>query len=200
MVDESGITSILIKLTQLSAKRMKLKWLKPWWATVMLASLGLLTLTTCTGPSDAAASPGTLIIEISDHREAIGDFERLDMAIERIGLHPANVPRTEGWLDFEPDPAVVDLTQVIGDATVTVLQTPLPSGPYDAVRLVVSGGKGTLKTGGTAMLPGFEEAARFEFTLQGGETITLVLDIIVESQEDHPGSGYEMNLSNVIFK
>lgn len=177
-----------------------MKWLKSWLATVMLASLGVLTLATCTGPPDSAASPGTLIIEISDHREAIGDFERLEMAIERIGLHPANAPRTAGWLDFEPDPAVVDLTQVIGEATVTVLQTPVPSGPYDAVRLAVSGGEGALKTGGTAMLPGFEEAARFEFTLQGGDTITLVLDVIVESQEDHPGSGYKMNLSNVMFK
>lgn len=200
MANEAGISSILIKLTQLSAKHMKLKWLKPRLATVMLASLGLLTLTTCTGPPDSAASPGTLIIEISDHREAIGDFDRLDMTIERIGLHPANAPRTAGWLEFEPDPAMVDLTQVIGDSTATVLQTPLPSDPYDAVRLAVSGGEGTLKTGDTAMLPGFEEAARFEFTLQGGDTITLVLDIIVESQEDHPGSGYEMNLSNVMFK
>jgi hypothetical protein len=122
------------------------------------------------------------------------------MTIERIGLHPANAPRTEGWLEFEPDPAAVDLTQVTVESPVTVLQTNVPSGAYDAVRLAVSGGEGTLKIGGTATLPGFEEAARFEFTLQGGETITLVLDIIVESQEDHPGGGYEMNLSSVMSK
>lgn len=176
---------------------MRLKW---YIFNLVTTLLLVLALAACTGPPDASASPGTLIIEISDHREAIGDFERLDMIIERIGLHPANAPRTEGWLDFEPDPAVVDLTQVTGDVTVTVLQTPVPSGVYDAVRLAVSEGEGTLKTGGTATLPGFEEAARFEFTLQGDDTITLVLDIIVESQEDHPGSGYEMNLSNVMFK
>ena len=176
---------------------MKLNW---YPFDLVITLLVVLALTACTGPPDAAASPGTLVIQVSDHRAAIGDFERLDMTIERIGLHPANAPRTEGWLEFEPDPTVVNLTQVIGDSRVTVLQTPIPSGVYDAVRLAVSGGEGTLKTGGTAMLPGFEEAARFEFTLQGGDTITLVLDVIVESQEDHPGGGYEMKLSNVMFK
>lgn len=176
---------------------MKLKWYIFDLVTTLLV---VLALAACTGPSDAAASEGTLIIEISDHREAIGDFERLEMTIERIGLHPANAPRTEGWLEFEPDPAAVDLTQVIGDSTATVLQTPVPSGPYDAVRLAVSGGEGMLKIGNAVMLPGFEEAARFEFTLQGGDTITLVLDIIVESQEDHPGGGYEMNLANITSK
>jgi len=175
----------------------RLKWYIFNLVTILLF---VLALAACTGPPDASASPGTLIIEITDHREAIGDFERLEMTIKRIGLHPANAPRTEGWLDFEPDPAVVDLTQVIDDSTVTVLQTPIPSGPYDAVRLAVSGGEGTLKTGGTATLPGFEEAARIEVTLQGGETTTLVLDIIVESQEDHPGGGYEMNLANITSK
>jgi hypothetical protein len=167
---------------------------------LVITLLGMLVLTACTGPSVSSASPGTLVIQVSDHREAIGDFERLDMTIERIGLHPANAPRTEGWLEFEPDPAVVDLTRVTGDSTVTVLQTPVPSGPYDAVRLAVSEGEGTLKIGNTVTLPGFEEAARFEFRLQEGDTVTLVLDIIVESQEDHPGGGYEMNLSNIRFK
>lgn len=176
---------------------MKLNWSS---FDLVITLLVVLALTACTGPPNSSVSSGALMVEISDHREAIGDFERLDMTIERIGLHPANVPRTEGWLDFEPDPAVVDLTQVTGDATAMVLQTSVPSGAYDAVRLAVSGGEGTLKTGGTAKLPGFEEAARFEFTLQGGDTITLVLDVIVESQEDHPGSGYELNLSNITSK
>jgi hypothetical protein len=168
--------------------------------SILNCLLVVFVLVACTGPSDSVASTGTLKVEISDHREAIGDFERLDMTIERIGLHPANAPRTEGWLEFEPAPAVVNLTQVIGGSTVTVLQSPIPSGAYDAVRLAVSGGEGTLKTGDAAMLPGFEEAARFEFTLRAGETITLVLDITVESLEEHPGGGYEMKFSNTVSK
>lgn len=164
---------------------------------LLLTLLVALALAACSGSGVSSTSPGTLVVQISDHREAIGDFERLEMSIGQIGVHPADAPRSEGWLEFDPDPAVVDLTQVTDGSAVTVLQTSVPSGAYDAVRLVASGAEGTLKTGDTATLPGFEEAARFEFTLQGRDTISLVLDVIVESLEDHPGGGYEMHLRSV---
>ncbi len=139
-----------------------------------------------------------LEIQISDHREAIDDFQRLDITVTSIGLHLAKEPREEGWLEFEPDMAVVDLTQVIGDPAVTVLETTVPPGEYDAVRLVVASGEGILKEGDAATLPGFEEIVRHAIILWSGDSVTLVLDVFVESQRDHPDGGYEMNLLSVI--
>lgn len=168
--------------------------------TAFLLLPGLVALIACVSSTDLSASPGMLEIQISDHREAIDDFERLDITIKSVGLHPASVPRTEGWSEFEPDTAVVDLTRVVGDPTVTILQTAVPPGVYDAVRLVVAGGEGKLKAGKVVKVPGFEEAARLVFTLQEGHTITLVLDVTVESKDDHPGGGYEMHLQSVTIK
>jgi hypothetical protein len=161
---------------------------------------GLSVLAACTGSASSSPSPGVLVVQISDHREAIGDFERLDITIKRVGLHPASAPRTEGWLNLEPDMSVVDLTQVVDNPAVTILQTAAPSGLYDAVRLIVTFGEGKLKAGEVVVLPGFEDAARLVFTLQEGHTITLALDVTVESKNDHPGGGYEMHLRSVTIK
>lgn len=168
-------------------------------AIAWLILLGLLGLTACTGRADSSL-PGTLTVQISDHREAIGDFARLDITIKSVGLHPASAPRTEGWLNLEPDTPVVDLTQVVGEPAVTILQTSVLPGVYDAVRLVVAGGEGVLKAGNTAAVPGFEEASRAVLTFRGGDPITLVLDMTVESKEDHPGGGYELHLRSVTIK
>ena len=148
--------------------------------------------------SDNAVTEGALEIRISDHRQAIGDFERLDVTIERVGVHPASSERAAGWLDFAPDTAVIDLTQVVGDQAITILMASLPPDAYDAVRLVVAGGEGELKANGNIVeVPGFEESARAIFTLQAGEVATLFMDVIVESEEDHPGGGYQMHLLEV---
>jgi hypothetical protein len=168
----------------------------PWFRWLVVVCLA--GLFAACNPLPAAAS--MVEVRISDHREAIGDFERLDITINSVGLHPATAPRTEGWLDFEPDTARVDLTQVVGGPTVTILQTNAPPGQYDAVRLVVASGQGVLKEGDTVWVPGFEAIARHPFVLPGGDTITLVLDVIVESKADHPGGGYEMNLLKVMSK
>ncbi len=180
----------------MGAAKMRSVWFS-WLGLTALASL----LAVCHPSPKISETPaplGVLEVQISDHREAIDDFERLDITVTSIGLHLAKAPRAEGWLEFEPDMAVVDLTQVIGDPAVTVLETTVPLGEYDAVRLVVASGEGVLKEGGAATVPGFEEIVRHAFTLWSGDSATLVLDVFLESQHDHPDGGYEMNLLSVI--
>jgi hypothetical protein len=135
-----------------------------------------------------------LEVRVSDHRVAIGDFERLDIMITSVGLHPATAPRTEGWLDFEPQTSTLDLTQYLGGREATILQAPIPTGEYDAVRLTVAEGEGQLKVGGTAFVEGFSQAAALRFSVRAGQATTLLLDVLVESADDHPGGGYSMNL------
>jgi hypothetical protein len=161
------------------------------------AALLIALLAACSTPFGSTSAPGTIEVQISDHREAIGDFERLDITIEHIGFHPTGAPRTEEWLEFEPDVAVVDLTQVVDGPTVNILETSVPPGAYDAVRLTVTQGQGVLQDNTTVELAGFEEAARLEFVLQSGERLNLVIDVVVESEDDHPGGSYQMYLSSV---
>ncbi len=150
----------------------------------------------------ATTSPatGTLEVRLSDHRVAIGDFESLDITLTSIAVHPVGQARTEGWLAFTPQTTVLDLTEYLDDRAATVLTTTLPTGDYDAVRLVVAGGQGKLKIGGTAFVEGFGQAAALRFTVREGQTTTILLDLLVESTHDHPGGGYSMNLLNATTK
>ncbi len=146
--------------------------------------------------SSAADSPTRIEVRITDHREAIGDFDHLDITIDRIGVHPASAARTDGWMDFEPDTAVVDLTQVLDGRAATVLEANLPAGEYDAVRLHVTSGAGDLKVGEAVTVPGFEQAVRVPFAIRSNAVIGIVIDLVVESEDDHPGGGYEINILN----
>lgn len=143
---------------------------------------------------------GTLEVRVSDHRVAIGDFESLDVTLTSIGVHPVGQPRTEGWLTFAPQTTVLDLTQYLDDREATVLTTALPAGEYDAARLTVAGGEGQLKVGGKASVEGFSQAAALRFTVRGGQTTVILLDLLVESADDHPGGGYSLNLLNATTK
>ncbi len=158
----------------------------------------LLVMVACQ-PS-AGATTGTLEVRISDHRVAIGDFESLNITLTSIAVHPFGQARTEGWLSFTPQTAVLDLVQYLNDREATVLTTALPAREYDAVRLVVAGGEGQLKIGGTAFVEGFSQAAALRFMARAGQTTTLLLDVLVESTDDHPGGGYAMNLLNATTK
>lgn len=160
-----------------------------------ILSLMLVACSSNTTPD--AVLPGSVEVRITDHRIAIGDFDRLDIVIERISFHPTSTEPSAGWLDFEPDDALVDLTQVLDGRTETVLEVMLPAGDYDAVQLNVTQGDGDLKAGETVTILGFEQAARVPFLVRPDETIVIVIDIIVESQDDHPGGGYELNIANV---
>jgi hypothetical protein len=157
-----------------------------------------LSLTACSGAS--AAPTDILDIRLSDHRVAIGDFERLDITLQSVGVHPTAALRTEGWLEFTPQTVTLDLTQYLDGRQATILKTPLPTGNYNAVRLVVAGGEGQLKTGGTAFVTGFQQSAALRFTARNGQTTTILLDVLVEAADDHPGGGYSMNLLNASTK
>jgi len=156
----------------------------------------MLLLVSC---SSGVASPGLIEVRITDHREAIGDFDRLDIIIERVGFHPAGAARTEGWIDLDPDTAIVDLTQVLDGTTVSVLEASLPAGDYDAVRLHITNGEGDLKIGESVMVSGFEQAVRLPFLIRPDNRTAIIFDIVVESEDDHPGGGYEINILNAVI-
>ena len=137
---------------------------------------------------------GTIEILLSDHREAIGDFERLTVEVERVDLHTAGSPTEQGWIELSPQVALVDLTQVVGEASLSILRQPVRAGSYDAVRLVLSGASGALKEGGEVQFGELSQADRIEFEVPGGGLASILLDLVVQSEDDHPGGSYEILL------
>jgi len=152
----------------------------------VLLWLPTVLLTACSG----RAGVGTVEILLSDHREAIGDFGRLTVEIDRLELHPASSPPDTGWVVLNPSIAQADLTQLTRDSSLLIVRQAAAAQTYDAVRLVLSSAIGVLNDGAEVKFEEFSEAGRVEFELADGETSTILIDVIVQSRLDHSGEGY----------
>ena len=129
-------------------------------------------------------------ILLSDHREAIGDFARLTVEIDRLELHPASSPPESGWIVMSPVITGADLTQLIGEASLPIASRSVAAQRYNAVRLVLSGAIGILNDGAEIEFGEFSEAGRVEFELADGGRVTILIDLVVQSRLDHSGEGY----------
>ena len=159
-----------------------------------------LVLAACNAPSDSSdgTSPtGTLEIHLTDHREAIGDFARLDVEIDTVRLHPKRLLslRKSDWLDLQPIVASVDLTQVTEKRTIAVWRGELPTGRFEAVHLKLQGAGGELK-GSAGAVPVADEARpiRLPFDIRPNDATRIVVDLVVLDMSDHPNRGYEVHV------
>ena len=161
-------------------------------------ALGL-ALFGCNASSDSggAAPTGTLEIHVTDHREAIGDFARLDVEIDTVRLHPKRLLslRQSDWLDLEPAVASVDLTQYTEKRTVAIWRGELSTGRFEALHLKLKGTDGELKESEEST-PVADEAGpiRLPFDIRAGETSRIVVDLVVLDMSDHPKRGYEVHV------
>lgn len=129
-------------------------------------------------------------IRLSDHREAIGDFVRLTVVIDRLELHPASSSPESGWIVINPAITEADLTQLIGEVSLPVASQAVAAQRYDAVRLVLSGAIGMLNDGAEIEFGEFSEAGRVEFELADAGRVTILIDLVVQSRLDHPSEAY----------
>ncbi len=75
-----------------------------------------------TRASAAQREQGILEIQIKDHREAIGDFAKLDITIEKLLVSPKpgfKFWRT-GWDELKATPGSIDLTRYAGGKGVRI--------------------------------------------------------------------------------
>ncbi len=140
---------------------------------------------------------GTFEVRIKDHREAIDDFSRLLLDIDKVAISPKPGLRfwQTSWRELSPSPASVDLTKYLGKESAKIFRADIDAGAFDAFHLKIRSVDGLLKknqrsapvknTIGPVKLS-FDIAAR-------GETV-LVLDLTVIDFSDHPPRGYELNL------
>ncbi|MGH7407177.1 MAG: DUF4382 domain-containing protein [Candidatus Methylomirabilales bacterium] len=163
------------------------------WAGRLAAPLLALAVATAPallpGPARGQET-GRLLVRITDHREAIADFTRLPVTIAAVAVHPAGQPRREGWLRLLVPAPVVDLVQATREP-VMLLEAPVPPGAYDAVRLEMDRGRGTLGSGEeVAVAVPSRGMAAVSFRVKAGQATVLTLDLVVHDLTDHPGKRY----------
>lgn len=145
----------------------------------------------------AQREQGILEIRIKDHREAIDDFAKLDIVIEkilispkaRLGLWPG------GWKDLGAQLETIDLTKYVGKKTARIFRGSIDADAFDAFHLKLRSIDGVLKKNQRAApVKNAIAAVQAAFDVPaGGETI-LIIDLVVTDLSDHPPRGYELGI------
>ncbi|MGE5216646.1 MAG: DUF4382 domain-containing protein [Chloroflexota bacterium] len=145
----------------------------------------------------AAQDQGMLEIQIKDHRDAIEDFAKLDIAIEKISISPKPglMFWQTGWKDLTPSTAITDLTKHVGKNPARVFRAPIDTGAFDAFRLKLKSITAVLKKNGrSATVKNTLGPVKLSFEVPArGETV-LILDLVVTDFSDHPPRHYELGM------
>jgi uncharacterized protein DUF4382 len=166
----------------------------------LYVGMGLLLIALCLLPGSTIANEnntGIFEVRIKDHREAIDDFAKLTIAVDKIQISPKAGLRfwQTGWKEFATSTNTIDLTRHVGNKTALIFRREIQAGSFDAFDLKITNIAGVLKktrraepvknTVGPIKLA-FEVPAK-------GETV-LVLDLVVTDFSDHPPQGYELGM------
>ena len=145
----------------------------------------------------AERDQGILEIQIKDHREAIDDFAKFNITVDKISISPKRGLKfwQTGWKDLRPSTETIDLTKFVGKRTARVLRSAIDAGAFDGLHLKITNIDTVLKkkqrrtavknTVGPLNIS-FQVPAR-------GQTL-LVIDLVVTDFSDHPGRGYELGI------
>ncbi len=152
------------------------------------------------GDSGAAAGgdQGLLEIRIKDHREAIGDFSRLTLKLDKISISPKSGLKfwKSGWQDLVPSLESVDLTKYIGKQSATVFKSEIDAGSFDAIQLKVKNVEGILKkTQRSASIKNTFRPIQLPFSVQRQAATVIVLDLVVLDMSDHPPLSYQVGIN-----
>lgn len=122
---------------------------RAFWATtalLVLAIVGsLVAQSVLTQPRLVPDPDGNFAFRISDEPNDINDFEYLDITVSRVRMQALGSDR---WLEFAPNMAAVDLTQLQGEQFQEIWRGHVPAGQYARVRIHVGEVRGRLAATG----------------------------------------------------
>ena len=143
----------------------------------------------------AGRDQGILEIRVKDHREAIEDFAKLNITIEKTMLSPKLGLRfwQTGWKDLGAPSETIDLTKYLGNKSVRIFRSVIDAGLFDAFHLKISSIDALLKkTQRSVAVKNAIAPVKLSFdVLSKGETL-LIIDLVVTDFSDHPPRGYEL--------
>ena len=159
------------------------------WAAIATAAVAIITVlfglnqgVYPVGPTPDPDPVGNFVLLISDEVNAIEDFESLNVSIVKVGLLSSG-DSTE-WVEFEPETAVVDLTDVKGDKTQQIWRGNIPEGEYTKVVIHVDYVTGVLKATGETVevkLPSQKLQISKPFQITSGTVTSFTYDLTVVS-------------------
>jgi hypothetical protein len=145
----------------------------------------------------AEREQGILEVQVKDHRDAIGDFDKLIVTIDKIAVSPKpglKVWQT-GWKDLAVTSEPVDLTKYVGKKTAQVFRAPIDAGAFDAFHLKIKNTAGMLKkTQRKAPVKNTIGPFKLVYEVRPNTETLLILDLVVSDMSDHPPRGYELSL------
>ena len=145
----------------------------------------------------AQRESGVLEIHIKDHRDAIGDFAKLTVVIDRISLSPKAGLKfwQTGWQDLATGTEAIDLTKYVGKTSARISRRTIAAGAFEAFHLKIKRIDGVLKQDQRAVsVKNVVGAVKLPFEVgPNGETL-LIIDLRVSDFTDHPPRGYELGL------
>ena len=146
----------------------------------------------------AERDQGILEIQIKDHREAIDDFAKLNITVDKILISPKPGLKfwQTGWKDLGASAETIDLTKFVGKKTARVFRSGIDAGAFDAIHLKIKNIDALLKNKQrAAAVKNTIGPVKLSFQIPSrGETL-LVLDLVVTDFSDHPPRGYELGIN-----
>ena len=126
------------------------------------------------------STSGNFVFLISDDVNAIDDFKSLKITIEKIGL--ARDDQEGHWIEFSPEVAEVDITQVRDDKAQQIWQGNIDDGQYSKVFIQVSEINGILLDTDelvSVKLPSEKLQISVPFEINSDTTTNFVFDVTV---------------------
>jgi len=145
----------------------------------------------------AERDQGILEIQIKDHRDAIDDFEKLTITIDKVAVSPKPGLKfwQTGWKDFAVTTEPIDLTKYVGKKTAQVFRAPVDAGAFDAFRLRIKSIDALLKkTRRKTTVKNSIGPFKLAYEVRPNTDTLLILDLVVTDISDHPPGGYELAL------
>ncbi len=143
------------------------------------------------------SSKGTLEIRLKDHREAIGDFIKLEVSVKVVRLSPkTDRPGAKAeWTDLSPLVNKVDLTRYTGKDSAVIFNGKLAQGHFEAIHLSLNPVKGILKSNQKEVpIENRISPIKLPFSIRPRTETGIVLDLVVLDIRDHPPRGYELHI------
>lgn len=143
------------------------------------------------------ALAGTLEVRVKDHREAIGDFSRLEITVDTVRISPKAGAKfwQMGWKDLKPLLEKIDLTQYTGKRAAVIFRGAMTPGSFEGIHLKLRGAEGILKkTKNQIQVKNLIGPIQLVFSVVKKEATLIVLDLVVTDMSDHPPQGYELHI------
>lgn len=147
--------------------------------------------------SGRAPRKANLEVRIKDHREAIADFAKLEVAIDTIRIHPKTGLKLWqiGWKELKPSQEKVDLTKYTGTRSASVFRGEGVEGSFDAVDLKLKEIEAILKkTGRKVAVKNLLTPIQLAFSIDQKNETQIILDLVVLDMSDHLPRSYELHL------